>query len=710
MANEAQFDVSLVIRASSKQAQAAFRSIGQSLKGLEAQSRSAQKSLEGIGSSLRSTGRNLSLFLTTPLLAAGAVAVKSFGQQQEAVELLNQSLKNAGTFSKQASQDLQSFASALQRTSTFGDEVILQNLALARNFTQTNEQAKALTQAAVELSAATGKPLESSITNLGKTFAGLAGELGESVPALRDLTQEQLRAGAAIDLVSKRFAGSALASSQTFNGQIVQLRNSFGDFLELLGAELAPIFSRLVSFLRGTVETLNSLDAQTRRVIIAVAAFAAGIGPALIALGLLSSGIAAGIGALRGLIVAFTRVAAILAGPVGVGIAIAALVASVAGLVNLFLELQKVTQSSAEAFLLAWKFASSNFDAFVIRPILVGLQKVYDVLGRIPGFAGQVFRDSSNFLQGFIDNIDANKAETDQELARVFEGTGQSAANAFTFGLKDKLTGTFKELSDSFKSTFSDPVNRETANSTANVARQTTGLAEDARRTLQSIGGAAVSNFSSAFQSISDGTKSASEGFKDFARSAIDSIQRIVLEAALLRALGSAFPAVFGTPQVGGAGAGAGTGVATGGFFGPKGVTHRFAEGGMVRGPGTGTSDSILARISNGEFVSDAKTVSHFGPDFFVNLKRMARGMNTGPSYSNGLPAFQNGGLVQASGGQSQTRVMIENSGSPKEAQSATVEQDAQGTVVRIVLDDLQRNGNIAKGFQSSFGLRRSGV
>ena len=32
-----------------------------------------------------------------------------------------------------------------------------------------------------------------------------------------------------------------------------------------------------------------------------------------------------------------------------------------------------------------------------------------------------------------------------------------------------------------------------------------------------------------------------------------------------------------------------------------------FAEGGMVTGPGTGTSDSILARLSNGEFIVNAK-------------------------------------------------------------------------------------------------------
>lgn len=50
--------------------------------------------------------------------------------------------------------------------------------------------------------------------------------------------------------------------------------------------------------------------------------------------------------------------------------------------------------------------------------------------------------------------------------------------------------------------------------------------------------------------------------------------------------------------------------------------THR-AAGGMIRGPGTGTSDSIPARLSNGEFVVKAAAVKHYGPDFFNSLNQM---------------------------------------------------------------------------------------
>ncbi len=51
-----------------------------------------------------------------------------------------------------------------------------------------------------------------------------------------------------------------------------------------------------------------------------------------------------------------------------------------------------------------------------------------------------------------------------------------------------------------------------------------------------------------------------------------------------------------------------------------------YAKGGPVSGPGTGTSDSILARLSNGEFVVDAKTTKNVGADNLANLPKFSTG------------------------------------------------------------------------------------
>ncbi len=56
------------------------------------------------------------------------------------------------------------------------------------------------------------------------------------------------------------------------------------------------------------------------------------------------------------------------------------------------------------------------------------------------------------------------------------------------------------------------------------------------------------------------------------------------------------------------------------------------ANGGLIRGPGTGTSDSIPARLSNNEYVIRAASVRKYGTGLFDSLNRgVARFANGGP-------------------------------------------------------------------------------
>ncbi|MCW1938082.1 hypothetical protein OMD46_20285 [Pseudomonas sp. MDMC_285] len=66
------------------------------------------------------------------------------------------------------------------------------------------------------------------------------------------------------------------------------------------------------------------------------------------------------------------------------------------------------------------------------------------------------------------------------------------------------------------------------------------------------------------------------------------------------------------------------------------GQVDGYADGGLIRGPGTGTSDSILARLSNGEFVMRADAVRHYGSALLQRLN------------SRQLPRFADGGLVSS--------------------------------------------------------------
>lgn len=180
--------------------------------------------------------------------------------QEDAINSMNQSLINAGRFSEEASQDMQDFASQLQSVSKVGDETTIGLLALANNFARSNEEAKRMTQAAIELDAATGMGLDSALKNLGKTTAGLAGELGESIPALRSLTAEQLKAGEAIDLVLRKFGGTAAAAVNTYSGALQQLKNAWGDTTEITGSAITQntVVIELIKMGKSILEEFNN--------------------------------------------------------------------------------------------------------------------------------------------------------------------------------------------------------------------------------------------------------------------------------------------------------------------------------------------------------------------------------------------------------------------------------------------------------------------
>lgn len=158
--------------------------------------------------------------------------------QEDSVNKLNTALALTGELSAETSNDFQEFSSQLQKTSTIGDEVVLSQLALAKSFGASNEQTKQLVKSAIDLASATGITVDSAVINLGKTLGGLTGELGEVVPALKNLTAEQLKAGEAIEFVAQRFGGAAQAEIATFSGAVAQNSNVFGDLQEKVGATI----------------------------------------------------------------------------------------------------------------------------------------------------------------------------------------------------------------------------------------------------------------------------------------------------------------------------------------------------------------------------------------------------------------------------------------------------------------------------------------
>lgn len=291
-----------------------------------------ERNLGSLEKRLTSLGKSLSVKLTAPLAALGAVALKNADTQQQAEHRLLTALKGRTDIQ----QRLIAQAAELQSRSVLGDEVVIGQQAYLASLGMTEEQIGRVIEASAQLSAATGMTLDSAVKNLAKTFGGLTGELGESIPKLKELTVEQLKNGEAVDFILENYKGFAESAAQTALGPLRQLNNAWGDFLEQIGAAMMPFATKVTRALTVVVQMLQSLSPAMKQVLVVVAGLAAAIGP-------LSLGIGAVIKVLPMLSAGLTA----LLSPVG--LVVAAIVALGAAFAYARIEKQKMIDEMAES-------------------------------------------------------------------------------------------------------------------------------------------------------------------------------------------------------------------------------------------------------------------------------------------------------------------------------------------------------------------------
>lgn len=226
-------NVKLVLEFDSTGAIAGVKNFGTTLK---SQTKEAESAFDGLNGKLVAVGAAIATYFTVGAIKNffGAIISESMDAEKQ-LNQLNGALQRAGTYTAESSKAMTDYATAMMGMTTIDDDVIIGQLAIARNFTKTDEEARKLVTSASDLAAAMDIDLGTAVEQLGKTMDGTAGRLNETVPALRSVSAEALKAGAAIDVVGKAFEGAAANKVKTFEGAMLQLSNSFGNLKAALG-------------------------------------------------------------------------------------------------------------------------------------------------------------------------------------------------------------------------------------------------------------------------------------------------------------------------------------------------------------------------------------------------------------------------------------------------------------------------------------------
>jgi hypothetical protein len=230
------------------------------------------KEVEGFGGKLEKFGKVAAAAFAAAAAAAAAYAgklaiegVKAAIEDEAAQRRLALALENVtGATNDQIAAVEQQILKTSLATGVADDKLrpALQRLATATGSVERSQELLAL---ALDISAATGKDVETVSNALSKAYEGNTSSLSRLGIGLSTTEIKTLGLEGTVKQLAQTFGGAAATQANTFEGQIKRLQVSFDEAKESVGAALLPI---LQSFLNYVVNTLIPKLQEAKRLAI----------------------------------------------------------------------------------------------------------------------------------------------------------------------------------------------------------------------------------------------------------------------------------------------------------------------------------------------------------------------------------------------------------------------------------------------------------
>ncbi len=252
-------------------------------KGMKSTLAHAERSMKRASARFGRMGRQMSMSLTAPLVLMGVASVKAFAVQEKAEKKLHAALKASG---QEAEKNLALFkkqASAIQNVTTVGDEMSLSLAATATAMGIQAHQLDAVIKGAIGLSKAFEMDLNTSIKAAAASLQGKTELLTRYIPTLSQVEGEANKVAFVMDKMAQGFA-VAKAEAKTTEGRLIQMKNSMGDLMEMVGSRLAPAITRFAEKLQRIFTVLNAVNPALIDMALQMAIILALAGPLTLAL------------------------------------------------------------------------------------------------------------------------------------------------------------------------------------------------------------------------------------------------------------------------------------------------------------------------------------------------------------------------------------------------------------------------------------------
>ena len=185
---------------------------------------------------------------------------EAYKEQLIVERALDIAIQNNPFVTGETSAALKDFASEIQRVTNYGDEQLIPMMTNLISLGRTESETMKIISVAMDMATGMGISFDAAVSQLNATLNGNIGRLGQQVAELKDLTDEELKSGKAIEILGQKFKGLSSATADTS----IQLKNIKGDFKEAIGEFTLPSSDMWNKFWSGFyargIDVINQID------------------------------------------------------------------------------------------------------------------------------------------------------------------------------------------------------------------------------------------------------------------------------------------------------------------------------------------------------------------------------------------------------------------------------------------------------------------
>jgi predicted PurR-regulated permease PerM len=185
---------------------------------------------------------------------------EAYRKQYKAEKSLDVAIKNSSLVDGSATRGLKQFASEIQSISEIGDEELLPMMSQLIATGRTEAEVMNVIRVATDMSATGTISFDTAVQQLNATLNGNIGRLGQQNAELKNLTEEELKSGKAVEILGQKYNGLAQATADSSK----QLKNALGDFKELVGQSFEQALKPMRKYFTELITKTNDAIKKAR--------------------------------------------------------------------------------------------------------------------------------------------------------------------------------------------------------------------------------------------------------------------------------------------------------------------------------------------------------------------------------------------------------------------------------------------------------------